>query len=164
MFNILDHKSETERHVFEDPDATNGFILLPDMKWDSRVVDNLYLLAICHRKNIRSLRDLDASHVPMLESIRDRSLDAIEKKFGVRKSQVRVYVHYPPSFYHLHVHFCHIKFQPPGMPERNYSLNNVIENLKIDSDYYKQKATLEIIVRRNEKLFELFKHKIGEFE
>ena len=129
------------------------------MKWDSRVVDNLYLLAICHRKNIRSIRDLDASHIAMLENIRDKSFKAIEEKFGVRACHLRAYVHYQPTFYHLHIHFSHIKFQPPGMPDRNYPLNNVIENLKIDSDYYK-KITLEIIVKRNEKMYELFKHKL----
>ena len=34
MHNILDKKKETERVLFEDPDPRDGFVLLPDMKWD----------------------------------------------------------------------------------------------------------------------------------
>lgn len=162
VYNILEHKSEAERIIVEDVDPINGFILVPDMKWDSRVVENLYVLAICHRKNIRCIRDLDSSHLQLLENIRDKCLKAIEEKFGVAKNKVRAFVHYQPTFYHLHVHFSHIKFQPPGIPERNYPINNVIENLKIDSDFYK-KATLEFVVKENEKLFELYKHKINWF-
>jgi m7GpppX diphosphatase len=159
VFNILEHKSETERIIFEDEDAVNGFILVPDMKWDSRVVDNLYVLAIVHARNIRSLRDLNGDHVALLENVRDKCWQAIEAKFNVKKDKLRCYIHYQPSFYHLHVHFSHIKFQAGGMPERNHSLHNVIENIKIDPDYYK-KATLEFIVKKNEKLYDLFKHKI----
>ena len=29
--NILEHKAETDRILFEDPDPENGFILLPDL-------------------------------------------------------------------------------------------------------------------------------------
>ncbi len=29
MYNILEHKTEKERIIFEDSDPTNGFILLP---------------------------------------------------------------------------------------------------------------------------------------
>lgn len=31
VHNILDHKAESERILFEDPDPVNGFILLPDL-------------------------------------------------------------------------------------------------------------------------------------
>lgn len=31
VHNILDHKAETDRILFEDPDPMDGFILLPDL-------------------------------------------------------------------------------------------------------------------------------------
>lgn len=31
VYNILEHKSEADRIVFEDEDQTEGFILLPDL-------------------------------------------------------------------------------------------------------------------------------------
>lgn len=29
-------------------------------------------------------------------------------------SQLRIYVHYQPSFYHFHVHFTYLMHTPPG--------------------------------------------------
>ncbi|CAF0707519.1 unnamed protein product [Brachionus calyciflorus] len=158
VYNILEHKTESERIIFEDPDPQNGFILLPDMKWDCKVVDNLYVLAIVHQKDLLSLRNLTGEHIGLLENVRDKSLRALEEKFDVKKEKLRAYFHYQPSFYHLHVHFTHIKNQMPGMPERNIQLNQVLENLRIDSSYY-QKVTMEMAVKKNDKLYDLFKHK-----
>ena len=31
----------------------------------------------------------------------------IEQRFGVQPDQLRMYVHYQPSYYHFHVHLCH---------------------------------------------------------
>ena len=156
MDNILEHKTEVERIVFEDQCKSNGFILLPDMKWDGKTIENLYLLAIIHQKQIGSLRDLDNSHIKLLENVRDKSIAAIEAKYNVQKGKIRAYLHYYPSFYHLHIHFTHINYQVPGFPERNHLINQVVENLKLDSDYYK-KVSLECVVKRNDPLFELYK-------
>ena len=30
-------------------------------------------------------------------------------KYGVRPEELRIYLHYQPSYYHLHMHFLHIK-------------------------------------------------------
>lgn len=154
--NILEHKTEVERIVFEDECKSNGFILLPDMKWDGKTIENLYLLAIVHQKKIGSLRDLDSSHIKLLENVRDKSIAAIEEKYNVKKGKIRAYLHYYPSFYHLHIHFTHINYQVPGFPERNHLINQVVENLKMDSDYYK-KVSLECVLKRNDPLYELYK-------
>lgn len=39
---------------------------------------------------------------------------AIYKLYGVQQSQLRIYVHYQPSFYHFHVHFTYLLHIPPG--------------------------------------------------
>lgn len=155
VYNILEHKTESERILLEDSDPNSGFILLPDMKWNLQV-DTLYMLALVHKKGIESLRSLTSQDIPLLKNIRDKSLAAIEAKFGVKKSKIRVYLHYQPSFYHLHVHFAHINYCVPGVPERNFALNQVIENLTIDGDYYK-KVSLDCVLKKNDKLFELYK-------
>lgn len=72
MYNILEHKKEADRIVYEDLDPVNGFILLPDLKWDCRTVTNLYLTGIvCHR-GIKSLRDLTPEHLPLLRNILEK--------------------------------------------------------------------------------------------
>ena len=69
MYNILEKKAEVERVVFEDNDPETGFVLLPDLKWDQKQIENLYLVAIGRKREIKSLRDLDRSHLPLLRNI-----------------------------------------------------------------------------------------------
>jgi m7GpppX diphosphatase len=142
--------------VFEDEDRENGFVLLPDMKWDGKTVNTMCLLAIVHRRDLNSMRDLNSSHLPLLESIREKCLKAIEDKYGVKRDKVRMFLHYQPTFYHLHVHVSHLSHVVPGMPERNFPLGQIIENIRLDADYYK-KVAIEYVVRKNEKLYDLYK-------
>lgn len=69
VYNILEHKSEAERIVFEDTDPEIGFILIPDLKWDGKTLETLYLLALPHVRGIMSIRDLTEKHLPLLENI-----------------------------------------------------------------------------------------------
>ena len=69
MYNILEHKKEVDRIVFEDPDPVTGFILVPDLKWDCRTISNLYLTGIILQRDIKSLRDLTAAHLPLLNNL-----------------------------------------------------------------------------------------------
>ncbi|XP_027387603.1 CMP-N-acetylneuraminate-beta-galactosamide-alpha-2,3-sialyltransferase 4 isoform X6 [Bos indicus x Bos taurus] len=69
VYNILDKKAEADRIVFENPDPSDGFVLIPDLKWNQQQLDDLYLIAICHRRGIKSLRDLTAEHLPLLRNI-----------------------------------------------------------------------------------------------
>ncbi|XP_018564709.1 m7GpppX diphosphatase [Anoplophora glabripennis] len=152
VYNILEHKSESERIVFEDVDPVNGFIMVPDLKWSGEI-DTLYLLAISNRRNIKSLRDLTQEHLPLLKNIREKGIEVIKNKYGLEGTQLRIYLHYQPSFYHLHVHFCYLKHEAPGiLAERAHLLSNVISNIELLPDYY-QKVTLPFVVRENDKLF-----------
>jgi m7GpppX diphosphatase len=74
VYNILDKKKESERIIFEDPDPVNGFILLPDMKWDQSTLTNLYCLAIVNRRDIVSLRCLTSEHLPLLNNMLEKVL------------------------------------------------------------------------------------------
>lgn len=80
VYNILDHKKETERIVYEDPDADSGFVLLPDYKWSCKQVEDLYLIAIIHNRKIKSIRDLNHRHLHMLEKILKDGSQAIYGK------------------------------------------------------------------------------------
>lgn len=72
------------------------------------------------------------------------------------KSQLRIYLHYQPSFYHLHVHFTYLKYEAPGiLAEKAHLLSNVISNIELLSDYY-QKITLPFVVKETDNLFKKF--------
>ena len=38
IYNILEHKKEVERIVYEDSDPNTGFLLVPDFKWDGKQI------------------------------------------------------------------------------------------------------------------------------
>ena len=40
IYNILEHKKEVERIVYEDPDPNYGFLMVPDFKWDGKQIGN----------------------------------------------------------------------------------------------------------------------------
>ena len=71
VYNILEGKSEQDRIVYDNKCERDGFVLLPDLKWDGITKETLYLLAIVRRRGIKSLRDLDETHLPLLKRIRD---------------------------------------------------------------------------------------------
>ncbi|WKY11044.1 hypothetical protein Q1695_002969 [Nippostrongylus brasiliensis] len=157
LYNVLSKESEAERIIFEDPDPHNGFILAPDIKWDGKSLENLYVLAMIHRKGVRSIRDLTADDLPMLENLRKGCLTAIREKYGVRPDQIRAYFHYQPCFYHLHVHFVSLKYDAPASSTlAAVLLDDVINNLKIAPDFYK-KATLSFARKGSDKLLQMFR-------
>ncbi|XP_067658757.1 m7GpppX diphosphatase-like [Haliotis asinina] len=163
VYNILDKKSEAERIVMEDPDPDTGFVLLPDMKWDRKDIDSLYLVAIVHKQGIKSLRDLGQQHLPLLKNILEKGTIAIQEKYSVPKSQLRIYFHYQPSYYHLHVHFTHLRYEAPGFDAlRAHLLEDVIDNIETCNDYYQNKS-LSFTVRENQQLYKDYE-KYGYFK
>lgn len=79
--------------------------------------------------------------------------EAIKSKYGLDASQLRVYFHYQPTFYHLHAHFTYLRHEAPGITaERAHLLTNVISNIELLGDYY-QKATLQYCVNDSRPLF-----------
>ncbi|XP_068217304.1 m7GpppX diphosphatase isoform X2 [Palaemon carinicauda] len=159
IYNILEHKKEVERIVFEDTDPENGFILVPDLKWTGEQIENLYLQAIVHRRDITSIRDLRACHIPLLKNVLNKGTEAIEKKYGIPSYKQRVLLHYQPSFYHLHFHFTALSYDSPGTwAGKAHLLSSVISNLEICDDYY-QKATLPFTIKDNHPLRLKFEEK-----
>jgi len=72
-------------------------------------MEDLYLIGIVHEKNLKSIRSLRKHHLPLLKKLWRDGTDAISARYGVPRSQIRAYFHYQPSYYHLHVHYTHIK-------------------------------------------------------
>ncbi|KAJ2887050.1 hypothetical protein H4R27_000242 [Coemansia aciculifera] len=153
VYNILSKKVESEHIVFEDPDPDSGFIIVPDLKWDATNTDNMYLVAIVHRRDLRSLRDLTRNHLSLLNNIRSKAAVAAQK-YGVSSDQLRLYIHYQPSYYHLHVHITNVLLEGKGMlAGRAHLLDSVIDNISnIASDYY-QRATIPYVLGSSDELW-----------
>ena len=108
-------------------------------------------------------RDLTGAELPLLENIREKCTELILAKYGVPPTKLKMYVvddflyegikhvnfrffHYQPTYYHLHVHIVHLKYDAPGMGLTNLSLHDVIETLKVCPDFY-SKASLTFVRR-----------------
>ncbi|KAF4525641.1 hypothetical protein B566_EDAN001241 [Ephemera danica] len=153
VLNVLDHKAEADRVVFEDPDPEIGFILAPDLKWDCETRETLYVLAIVRKLNIVSIRDLTAEHLPLLRNVLEKGTAAIKEKYGLDSSELRIYFHYRPTFNHLHIHFTALKYDAPGCRvEKAHMLTSVISNIELVPDYY-QRVSLPLVVRQAESLY-----------
>lgn len=155
VYNILYHGKESETFIHHDEDPQNGFVLLPDMKWDRRSMDALYVMAIVKRGDISSIRDLKAEHIPFLESLQQRIKTVTSQTYGIDEDELRAFVHYQPSYYHFHIHL--VRLTHPGLGDginvgKAILLDDVIENLKLVPDYY-QRRTMCYVLGENHKLW-----------
>jgi len=75
----------------------------------------------------------------------------------VKSSSVRVYFHYVPSYFHLHVHFTHLNYDAPGTAVgKAHLLSDVIDNLRLMTDCY-QRKTLACILRETDELYDAYR-------
>lgn len=158
VHNILFHGKESETFIYHDEDPMNGFVLLPDMKWDRQAMEALYVMAIVKRTDIASVRDLRGSHVPFLENLNQKIKEVTSEKYGVDQDELRAFIHYQPSYYHFHVHL--VRLTHPGLGNginvgKAILLDDVIENLKLVPDYY-EKRTLAYVLGENHDLWSKF--------
>lgn len=167
VYNILFHGKEAESVIYHDKDPESGFVLLPDMKWDKVSMDALYLIAIVNRLDVASVRDLNGSHLPFLKNLNEVVKTVTVTKFpDLERDQLRVFIHYQPSYYHFHVHIVNI--QHPGLGSginagKAILLDDVIANIELVPEYY-QKRTLSYVLGENHDLWKLIEAEQGPGE
>ncbi len=73
------------------------------------------------------------------------TLQVIREKYNLEQGDIKMYFHYEPSTYHLHIHFVNtISNQLHSSVEYSHELNSVMFNLNLFSDYYK---TIKLNIR-----------------
>jgi m7GpppX diphosphatase len=123
-------------------------------------MSSLYLLAIFHRRDLSSIRDLNESHIPLLQRIQTKIIQATVSKWPeVAPDQLRLYFHCTlflnlvltidhPSYYHMHIHIVHTDFHgSDGMSVgKAWLLDDVIEQLSyLGPEGFKRKTITLII-------------------
>jgi m7GpppX diphosphatase len=103
----LDEAISSETYLL----ANDDFIVIEHDSCDSTDLNRLYFVAFVTQKHkdIYSVRDLRGRHVGLLKEIFNETVRAISKNFEVDVSDLRVFVHYVPSIFRLHVHFCSVE-------------------------------------------------------
>jgi len=68
-----------------------------------------------------------------------KSKEYIIKNYDLKKNEIESCFHYPPTTFLLHIHFNLINNNKKNrIPLLEHSVNSVIENLRIDPNYYKK--------------------------
>lgn len=138
--NILQGNYEQESILFSDDHPKYGFVLLPDLKWDRSSLSSLYLVAIVRDESIKTLRDLTKEHVPLLRNIQKAGARVAHDTFGLppaspdgSSSPLRCFLHYMPTYFHLHVHLLSANFltHPGALVGQAHLLEDVISLLEM---------------------------------
>lgn len=149
---LVDCTAENETiYCRRDLDNGCGYLIASDSKWDKKTPTTLYLLAILYDKErqLYSIRDLRyPRHVELLKSLQKDIISVLRDQFRLSYDQVRVYFHYPPTFYWLHVHICHVQLESFGaLVGRAHLLDDVIDHLDLagEKQYYQIKTIPSIV-------------------
>jgi len=122
---------------------------------DPAVLHDIYGLAIVKQHDLSSIRDLRGKHLPLLRRMLVECKEYLSQRFGISSSHIKAFFHYPPSYYHLHIHFVHtMQEMTQFIPGRSIYLEDVIENLELDGDYY-AKRTLSLCIPSGHPLAQL---------
>lgn len=137
VFNIIEGRTEQEDVILRDSgqgtEADDGFLMLPDLNWDRKTTTSLHLLGLVERRDIWSLRDLKKKHIEWLKHMREKMLDATVGIYKeVERDQLKLYVHYQPTYYHFHIHIVHAQLEAGSTQAtgKAFGLENIISQLE----------------------------------
>ena len=139
VWNIIEGRSEVDRVLFASPSSSpHPFTLVAHPEWDLRTTNAFHAIALFHDSTLRSLRDLTAEHLPMLAELRREVGRVVEDRLGVTESGVMLYLHYPPSYYLLHVHVVGVDVDKGFSSAVNKAVDlfEVEQQLRRDSSWY----------------------------
>lgn len=135
IYNIIDGIDEQDRILYKD----SQIIVVPTHLWDTKNISKLHILCLPVDKTLRTIRDLTAANISLLETMKQLTLKTIKDKYGLDEEDLKMFFHYDPSTYHLHIHFMNNNYnESRSSVEYSHDLDAVIFNLKMDSDYYKK--------------------------
>ena len=135
IYNIIDGISEQDSVLYMDDIC----IIIPTYMWDSKNIDKLHLLCLPRDTTLRCIRSLTTAHIPLLKHMKKVTLDIIKEKYGLNEYYIKMFFHYDPSTYHLHIHFVNVaNHDSHSSVEYSHELNNVLFNLSICYDYYQK--------------------------
>jgi hypothetical protein len=119
--------------IFKD----DHFFIVKDPK---HKIESFHYTAWIKYPELKSILDIQKKHIPMLRNI--------IKKFGIHFTTAacnyRVLIHFPPSFWRLHLHFVHPNHKIPNETPVDdvFDAYEVINNILNDEDFYRKKVKI----------------------
>ena len=119
--------------IFKD----DHFFMVKDPK---HRIESFHYTAWSKHSQLKSILDIERKHIPMLRTI--------IKKFGYHfrtaACNYKVLIHFPPSFWRLHLHFVaknHVI--PKETPKEDvFDAYEVINNILTNEDFYRKKVKI----------------------
>lgn len=104
---------------------------------------------------IHTIKDFDKTHIDSLKILREKCYDFVQELYGenrkIDKEYVDIFSHYPNAIKESSLH-GHVLFDIDNTPQfdkevhfrrlRDYSLNNIIDTLKVYSNYFNNMSVL----------------------
>lgn len=112
------------------------YVLVPDKGWTDQKADDLHLLAIFKRDDLLSIRDLKDSDAKLLQSASQLACTMIKDRYGLGVDQLKIYFHYYPSTWQLHIHFVNLSHRSNSSIEQAHNFHYVVQNLELGVNYY----------------------------
>lgn len=119
--------------IFKD----EHFFIVKDPK---HKIESFHYTAWSKNTDLKSILDIQRKHIPILRNI--------IKKFGFHFTTAacnyRVLIHFPPSFWRLHLHFVHPNHKIPNETPMDdvFDAYEVINNILNDEDFYRKKVRI----------------------
>lgn len=159
LYALLERRAEQERLLLGDPDPESGFLMYGFQEADGLAqacaddAKALSAMVVVNRRDLPSLRSLDASSLPLLRNIRTQVSQYVQEKLLVPMEEVRLFFHYKPTYFHLHVHVAHIRAADVNM--KDHLLDDVIDNIASNSQHYKQ-ASITYVIGEEDQLYKRY--------
>ncbi len=135
IYNIIEGISEQESVLYRDDQC----IIIPTYMWDGKNIDKLHILCMPTDVTLRCIRSLNASHIRLLDHMKRKTVEVIKNKYNLDEQYLKMFFHYEPSTYHLHIHFVNIaNHDSRSSIEYSHELHSVMFNISICNNYYKQ--------------------------
>lgn len=135
IYNIIDGISEQQNILYRDDKC----IVIPTYVWDAVNLNKLHILCIPTDTTLRCIRSLTNKHIPLITHMKKQTIKIINQLYKLNEANLKIYFHYIPSTYHLHIHFVNTEYIDAGSSvEYSHSINNVLFNLEICPTYYQQ--------------------------
>jgi len=141
IYDVIDGTKQQEMILFRNA----NFLIVRNIDWlDTNDISQLQLLVIPTDKNLHTMRSLTSEHLELLNEMKEKVKDIIKEYYNLDFGKIRLYFHYRPSTFHLHIHVVALTNDvDKSSVEYSHELHNVIFNIQMKSNYY-QKIILNI--------------------
>ena len=111
------------------------FICVKDIKHVDK--SDFHYTAWC-KKNLGSLLDLERCHLKYIKDLKKTMF----KKYGLTQKNSENFIHFPPSYWRLHIHFVSRPHLSKVYHEL-YFVNDIIDFLELNEDFYRNNVKID---------------------